>query len=199
MADSMMMRSLPSVAPFAALLTDLADALRRGCCCLVIADKGWTHLLFYDLQKRLKEFGVRCMYMDGRPAPGANHPDEVGVMLTAISQLRQAVRQSVGGVVGLPHLDVMTPSDSGWTNIAREVVPLLYEAPETVFLGFCDPTLQLLPVVEKLFSRRYVMAQPFRESLESGPVVAAEGRSPSELTVERRQALEADTGTTGQP
>jgi hypothetical protein len=83
-------------------------------------------------------------------------------MLTAITHLRRAVRAPVEGVVVvLPHLDVMAPADGGWTNISREVVPLLFECPEAVLLGFRDPTLPLLPVVEKLFVRRYAVAEPF--------------------------------------
>lgn len=36
------MQPLPSTAPFADLLADLTADLRRGSCCLVTADKGWT-------------------------------------------------------------------------------------------------------------------------------------------------------------
>jgi len=148
---------------------------------LVIADKGWTHLLFYDLRERLMAAGLRCEYIDGRPTTVDSPSDENGVMVTAISQLRRAVRGSVEGVVvGLPHLDVMAAAEGGWTNVAREVVPFLYEAPQAVLIGFCDPTLTLLPVVDKLFSKRFVVDQSFGKGVESGPVVAADQPFPSE-------------------
>ena len=88
------------------------------------------------------------------------------VMLTALTQLRHAVRGSVEGIViVLAHLDVMANSDGGWTNISRELVPLLYEAPGAVLLGFRDPTLPALPVVEKLFPKRYTLTPPYGESV----------------------------------
>src|SRR5262249_13219212 len=151
-----------------------------------------THLLFYDLRERLRAVGLRCEYLDGRPIPADNRPEEIGVMLTAIGQLRRAIRSSVEGVVvALPHLDVMTASDGGWTNVAREVVPLLYEAPQAVLLGFRDPTIALLPVVEKLFTKRFVVDQPFGEGVGGGePVVAAEGPSPTEPAAGRGEDAE---------
>src|SRR5262249_40264284 len=155
----------------------------HGDCCLVTADKGWTHILFDALRERLRANGLRCEYIDGRPTVGESPPDDIGVMLTAIGQLRRAIRGPLNGaVVSLPHLDVMTASDRGWTNISREVVPLLYEVPQAVFLGFCDPALRLLAVVEKLFSRRYVLPQPFREAVTIGPLAAADATSPAEST-----------------
>jgi cell division protease FtsH len=176
------MRLLPNLAPFAALFANLVADLRRGACCLVSADKGWTLFLFHELQTRLRAVELRCEYIDGRPDPGEYGPPDVGVMLTAITQLRRAVRASVEGVVVvLPHLDVMATSDGGWTNISREVVPLLYEEPAVVLLGFRDPTLPLLPVVEKLFIRRFEVTHPFREpvSVVAGP---ADSSRPSEPT-----------------
>src|SRR5262245_24228917 len=153
----------PSVAPFVGLLADLVADLRRGSCCLVTCDKGWVLPIFHDVWKRLKAADVRCEFLDGRPARGEEAPTEVGVMLMSIAQLRKAVRGDVTGTVfALPHLDVMTTSDGGWTNISREVIPLLYENDTAVWLGFRDPSLPLLPVVEKLFTRRYVIDTPFR-------------------------------------
>ena len=170
------MHSPSPVAPFADLLADVAADLRRGACCLITADKGWTHLLFHDLRERLRAFNVHCEYIDGRPVPGEGRPEDVGIMLTAITQLRRAIRKAAGeAIVAIPHLDVMATSDGGWTNISREVVPLLYEESGIVLLGFRDPTLPLLPVVEKLFPRRYTVEQPFREpSYGSGMAGTAE-------------------------
>src|SRR5215467_13947162 len=108
------MSAPPSVAPFAGLLADLASDLSRGECCLVVCDKGWTLPLYQSIRQRLKAKDVQCEYLDGRPVPGTEAPADVGIMLTAIGQLRKAVRGEVKQIVfALPHLDVMTTTDGG--------------------------------------------------------------------------------------
>jgi hypothetical protein len=113
-----------------------------------------------------------CEFLDGRErtegtpqvlVQGDSSRPDVGIMLNTIIQLRHALQSTVPKrILVLPHLDLMTACEAGMTNVSREVVPLLYENPEAVFLGFQDPTLQLLPVVEKLFQRRYTVTEPFR-------------------------------------
>lgn len=152
----------PSLVPFAGLLADLAADLRRTECCLVVCDKGWTLPLYAALRDRLRAMEVRSGYLDGRASDGS--AGEGGVMLATVAMMRYVVRQETEGVIyALPHLDVMTTTDGGWTPIAREVVPLLYENPLTVWLGFQDPSLPLPDVVSKVFTRRYVIAEPYRE------------------------------------
>jgi cell division protease FtsH len=51
----------------------------------------------------------------------------------------------------LPHLDLLTTSQGGLTSEAREVIPLLYENPELVWVGFKDPSFSLPKVIENLF------------------------------------------------
>src|ERR687885_2084132 len=76
----------------------------------------------------------------------------MGMMGTMIAQLREAVRGAVERrVVALPHLDLLTTSQGGLTAEAREVIPLLYENPELVWLGFKDPSFPLPKVIENLF------------------------------------------------
>ena len=68
----------------------------------------------------------------------------MGLIGTMIAQLRDAVRGAVERrVVVLPHLDLLTTSQGGLTGEAREVIPLLYENPELVWLGFKDPSFPL--------------------------------------------------------
>ncbi|QJW96114.1 hypothetical protein [Frigoriglobus tundricola] len=150
----------PSVAPLAGLLADLTTDIRRGVSCLVVCDKGWTLPVYANVRERLKAAGVKCGYLDGRPTEDT--PNDAGIMVATIAQVRWAVRSEMEGVVfALPHLDVMTTSDGGWTNISREVIPLLYENATVQWLGFRDPSIPLLPVVEKLFGKVYVIEQPY--------------------------------------
>src|SRR5262249_3714723 len=103
--------------------------------------------------------GLRCVYLDGRPRgdePPNPMAQQSGLIGTMIGQLRDAVR---GGaverrVVVLPHLDLLTTSQGGLTAEAREVIPLLYENPELVWLGFKDPSFPLPRVIENLFPHR---------------------------------------------
>jgi cell division protease FtsH len=172
----------PSVAPFAGLLADLAADLSCGSCCLVVCDKGWTLSVFRAIWERLKAKDIRCEYLDGRAPPGTDAQTEVGIMLTAIGQIRKAVRGTVEGVVfALPHLDVMTTTDGGWTNISREVIPLLYENEFVQWLGFRDPSLPLLPLVERLFTKQYVIDAPYRmcETVHSPSENAKEPEPPA--------------------
>ncbi len=157
------MPMLPSVTPFAQILVDTTNDLRRGCSTLITVDKGWNQLLFLDIQNRLRKYNVECDLVDGRPARGTNQPDDMGVMLCAIAHLRRIVRRRSESplVVALPHLDVLVTSEGGWNNISREVVPLLFENPLLVVLGFRDPSITLLPVVEKLFTRGYSIYDNF--------------------------------------
>jgi cell division protease FtsH len=186
----------------AGVLADIASDLSRGTCVLVVCDKGWTLPIFRAIFERLKGKDIRCEYLDGRPAPDTEAPADVGIMLTTIGQLRRAVRGEVEGVVfALPHLDVMTTSDGGWTNISREVIPLLYENELVQWLGFRDPSLPLLPLVEKLFNRRYVIEEPYRtsETIQSSAVAAVpvttsgpepESVAPSETPAEQTDKQE---------
>jgi len=152
----------PSLTPFAGLLADLTTDLRRTECCLVVCDKGWTLPLYAALKERLRAANVKSGYLDGRGSDGAT--GEGGVMLSTVAMMRYVVRAESDGVIyALPHLDVMTTVEGGWTTISREVVPLLYENPLTVWLGFQDPSLPLPDVVTKVFTRRYVIAEKYRE------------------------------------
>src|SRR5205085_3673918 len=105
---------------------------------------------------RLKQQNIKCLYLSGVPDPKAGAgAAPTGLIGTMIAQLRDAVRGPVKRrVVALPHLDLLTTSQGGLTAEAREVIPLLYENPELVWLGFKDPSFQLPRVIENLFPHR---------------------------------------------
>ncbi|VTS00051.1 AAA family ATPase [Tuwongella immobilis] len=138
-------------------LAEVASKLQRGLPCLIECDKDLAPFLFLNVRDRLRQNNIRCIYLDGRPReteqPNGMMP--TGLIGTMISQLREAVRGAVERrVVVLPHLDLLTTSQGGLTAEAREVIPLLYENPELVWLGFKDPSFPLPKVIENLFTHR---------------------------------------------
>src|SRR5438105_9845473 len=145
-------------AAYANELAEVASKLQRNLPCLIECDKDLGPFLYLNVRNRLRAIQppMRCLYLDGRPSqneqPGAM---PMGMMGTMIAQLREAVRGAVERrVVVLPHLDLLTTSQGGLTAEAREVIPLLYENPELVWLGFKDPSFQLPRVIENLFPHR---------------------------------------------
>src|SRR5262245_50562914 len=143
-------------AAYAPELAEVASRLQRALPCLIEGDKELAPFLYLNVRNRLRAHNLRCLYLDGRPRadeqPGAM---PMGMMGTMIAQLREAVRGAVERrVVVLPHLDLLTTSQGGLTAEAREVIPLLYENPELVWLGFKDPSFSLPRVIENLFPHR---------------------------------------------
>jgi cell division protease FtsH len=143
----------------AAYPTELArcvDALRRRLPVLVECEKELAPYIYKSLRDRLKADGVRCLYLDGRgsndlppPPPGA------GLVAAMLFQIREVVRGAVGErIVVLPHLDIIASGAGGLTAEARELIPLLYENPEVLWLGFKDPAFSLPKPIESLFPHR---------------------------------------------
>src|SRR5437868_3704407 len=144
-------------AAYAAELAEVASKLQRGLPALIECDKDLAAFLFVNVRNRLRQHNLRCLYLDGRPPQGEQQGGMMpqGLMGTMIAQLRDAVRGAVERrVVVLPHLDLLTTSQGGLTAEAREVIPLLYENPELVWLGFKDPSFPLPRVIENLFPHR---------------------------------------------
>jgi cell division protease FtsH len=163
-------------AAYAHELAEVASKLNRGLPCLIECDKDLAPFVFMNLRTRLREFNMRCRYLDGRPRENEQAgPVPVGLMGTMINQLRDAVRGStedvdkqgrpVRTVIVLPHLDLLTTSQGGLTGEAREVIVLLYENPTIVFLGFKDPSFPLPKVIEGLFPHRMQMLGISRDRL----------------------------------
>jgi cell division protease FtsH len=145
-------------AAYAAELAEAASKLQRGLPTLIECDKDLAPYLFANIRNRLKAVNLRCLYLDGRPK-GEEQPGlSQGMIGTMIAQLREAVRGAVERrVVVLPHLDLLTSGQAGLTTEAREVIPLLYENPELVWLGFKDPSFPLPRVIENLFPHRVTL------------------------------------------
>src|SRR5438552_6760649 len=143
-------------AAYSAELAEAASKLLRGLPVLIEADKDVAPFLYINVRNRLRAQNIRSIYLDGRPDPNATPgPVPMGLIGTMIAHLRDAVRGAVERrVVVLPHLDLLTTSQGGLTTEAREVIPLLYENPALVWLGFKDPSFPLPRVIENLFPHR---------------------------------------------
>jgi cell division protease FtsH len=144
-------------AAYPAELAEVASKLNRQLPCLVECDKDLFPPLYRQLKARLKALGLECILLNGVPRPNEQAgPVPMGMMGTMIAQLRDAVRGAVSDrkVLVLPHLDLLTTSQGGLTSEAREVIPLLYENPTLVWLGFKDPSFPLPKVIENLFPHR---------------------------------------------
>jgi cell division protease FtsH len=134
---------------------------------MVECDKELVPYFYAAVRGRLKKRDLLCAYLDGRPPPNAPpEPMPQGIMATMIGQLRDAVRGPVGErVVVLPHLDLLTSSTGGLTAEAREVIPLLYENPQILWLGFKDPSFPLPKVIHNLFAHHETILGVDRERL----------------------------------
>src|SRR6516162_11613410 len=144
-------------AAYSSELAEVASKVQRGLPALIECDKDLAPYLYLNLRNRLRAVNLRCLYLDGRPQQEQQGTGTMpmGLMGTMIAQLREAVRGPVERrVVVLPHLDLLTTSQGGLTSEAKEVIPLLYENPELVWVGFKDPSFQLPRVIENLFPHR---------------------------------------------
>ena len=141
------------------------DALRRRLPVLIECEKELAPYLYRSLRERLKAEGTRCVYLDGRAASDLPPPPPgAGLVAAMIHQIREVVRGAVGErIVVLPHLDILTAGTGFGTlgSEAREVIPLLYENPEVLWLGFKDPAFPLPAPIENLF--------PYREAIIGVP------------------------------
>jgi cell division protease FtsH len=154
-------------AAYAAELAEVAAVLARGVPVLVECDKDLTPFLVHLCRTRLQAAGLACTLVDGRPRPDRHGTTPAGGALTTmIAQLREAVRGPLGRrVLALPHCDLLTAGRGGLSPEAREVLPLLYENPEVLWLGFRDPSFPLPRAVEALFPRRLAVLGVPRERL----------------------------------
>jgi len=153
-------------AAYTSELAEIASDLQRSLPVLVECDKDLAPFLFVNVRGRLKQASLRCLYLDGRPREDQKLDPTGGFVGTMLAQLREAVRGAVERrVVVLPHLDLLTTTQGGLTPEAREVIPLLYENPELVWLGFKDPSFALPRVIENLFPHRYSLLGVGRDRL----------------------------------
>jgi cell division protease FtsH len=168
--------SLPEVlriedAVEAACAADIAyveERLARGTSVLVECDKELSLYLYLALRQRLKRRSPspRLVIVDGRARNEAEAAQPRSGLGRMLDQLTEAIRGSVERqIVVLMHLDVLTTTHTGLTAEAREAIPLLYENPEVVLLGFRDPSFEIPKVIRQVFAaQREIVGIP-REAL----------------------------------
>lgn len=143
----------------------IEEHLLRSLSVLVECDKEMTLFLYLAVRSRLRrQSGApRLVLIDGRPRPDDPPASNMARML---QQLTDAIRGSVERtILVMPHLDVLTTTHTGLTLEAREAIPLLYENPEVVILGFRDPSFEIPKVIRGVFPiRREIVGVP-REAL----------------------------------
>lgn len=147
------------------------EALRRRLPVLIECEKELAPYVYRSLRERLKGDGARCLYLDGRAANDLPPPPQGASLVSSmIHQIREIVRGAVGErIVVLPHLDILTVGAGFGTlgSEAREVIPLLYENPEVLWLGFRDPAFPLPAPIENLFPHRETMIGVGRDRLRA--------------------------------
>src|SRR3954453_1706457 len=107
-------------------IAEVASKLNRGLPSLIECDKDLAPFVFLNLRTRLREFNMRCRYLDGRPRENEQQgPVPAGLMGTIFTRPRDPVRgataqvdsegKPVRTVIVLPHLDLLTTSQGGLT------------------------------------------------------------------------------------
>lgn len=170
----------------------IEERLRRGMSVLVECDKELALHVYLAVRGRLrrgaggKERAPKIVVVDGRPGEGEE--EGRGNLARMLTQLTTAIRGSVERtIIVLLHLDVLTTTHTSLTMEAREAIPLLYENPEAVLLGFRDPSFPLPRVIEGVFAvKREIVGVP-REALikivtqREAQAIDAEGFDPFAL------------------
>ncbi len=151
-------------AGYSAELALISEKLQHRLPVLIECEKQLFEYVYALLRERLSppNGAWNLALVDGRGLP---QPTLLG-RLTA--HLAQAVRAATGEreLIVVPHLDLMTTTtESMLTAEAREVICLLYENPEAVFLAFKDPSLSLPAGVRDLFPVRVNLCGIRRERL----------------------------------
>lgn len=143
---------------FRSQLSWIEDRLRRGMSVILECDKELSLFVMQILRQRLGTTGVNGRFTSqmilGMVPPGSDTGGLRPSMLTLmVRQLEDLVRASEDNtIIFLPHLDLMTTTTrSNLTDMTKEVVALMYENPETVFLGFKDPSFSLPEAIRNVF------------------------------------------------
>lgn len=146
----------------------IESRLRQGMSVLVECDKELSLYLYLAIRGRLRRKGrgavkaPKIVLVDGRPPAQPREGGARTMLGRMLEQLTDAIRGSVERtIIVLLHLDVLATTHTGLTLEAREAIPLLYENPEALLLGFRDPSFPIPKVIEGVFAaRREIIGLP---------------------------------------
>lgn len=149
-------------------LASIYDSLSKKLSTLVEVDKEVAPWIYRNIRERFKNTDVKCVYVDGRPtsecADGANSSNPILLM---IGQIRDIVRNNNDDkVMVLPHIDLLTTSAGGLNSEAKEVISLMYENPNVVWLAFKDPSFSLPSVISNMFPHQESIVGLSRDRLQ---------------------------------
>lgn len=148
-------------------ITFIEERLRRGTSVVVECDKELSLFLYLAVRGRLRRAkdSPKLVVVDGRPSTDPEAPPR-GALPRMLEQLTEAIRGAVDRtVIVLLHLDVLTTTHTGLTVEAREAIPLLYENPEALLLGFRDPSFEVPKVIKGVFGAKREITGIPREAL----------------------------------
>ena len=136
-------------------LSALSTAVQRGLSSLVECAKDLTPFVFINLRCACKRWGFNASISTADRKPRSVSIPSRGPMAQMMNALRETVRGPVERrVVVLPHLDLMTSLATGLSNDARDVITLLQENPELIWIGFRDPLVPMPPLLEEIAALR---------------------------------------------
>ena len=159
----------------------IEEKLRSRLSVLIQCDKQLSNYIYKALRKRFKNSGgPRLRLLSGHPrAPDPENPMQSNATLT--QRLLDELRESIygardDGVLAITHLDILTTTTRSSLGMeAREAAAIMYENPDLVFLGFCDPGFEIPSVIEKVFAVKYDIIGIARDKL-TGLILQREAR-----------------------
>ncbi|MEC7985935.1 MAG: AAA family ATPase [Myxococcota bacterium] len=132
------------------------EQLLLGQSILLEVDKLLYPWLWRILRSRLREKNLQAELLTGHNARTDEGPMSGPLMQRMLSQMTDAAIGSDGTrILVMPHLDVLTTTTrSGLSDNTREIVATFYDNPFLQLLVFKDPNLEMVSIVENLFSAR---------------------------------------------
>ncbi|MCE9561235.1 MAG: AAA family ATPase [Planctomycetes bacterium] len=132
-------------------IADVGRGLIRKLSCLVECPKEVSPFLAHAIRTWISPHGLKGTIIDARAETGERTPlSSTGL----VGNMRMAVAKVASGPVAntvllLPHLDLLAGS-SGLIGEARELIALLVENPDLLWVGFRDPAVPLPRLLEQL-------------------------------------------------
>ncbi len=132
-------------------IADVGRGLIRKLSCLVECPKEVAPFLAHAIRTWVHPHGLKCVVIDARAETG----ERTSLVSSGlVGNMRMAVAKAASGplantVLLLPHLDLLA-GGSGLLGDARELIALLVENPDLLWVGFRDAAIPLPRLLEQL-------------------------------------------------